>query len=55
MYREHPEHSFEPPEDTVKILKKLGAERKNKVWLLSGLPRAALDKLTDIVPDIGLM
>ncbi|KAF8512946.1 alpha-trehalose-phosphate synthase [Hysterangium stoloniferum] len=53
--RERPEHSFEPPNDTVKILQKLCADKKNKVWLLSGLPRAAMDKLMPLVPDIGLV
>ncbi|GJJ09322.1 hypothetical protein Clacol_003544 [Clathrus columnatus] len=53
--RKHPEHAFEPPQDSVDILRKLTEDRKNRVWLLSGLPRAALSKMSALVPKIGLV
>ncbi|KIJ47269.1 glycosyltransferase family 20 protein [Sphaerobolus stellatus SS14] len=53
--REHPQHSFEPPEETVEILRKLAQDRKNQVWVLSGLPRMALDKMSSLVPEVGLV
>lgn len=53
--RVHPRHAFEPPAEAVAILRKLGDDPRNRVWLLSGLPRGALDKVARVVPSIGLV
>lgn len=39
----------------MEILRKLVEDRKNNVWLLSALPRAALSKMTALLPNIGLV
>lgn len=53
--RSHPRHAFEPPAEAVAILRKLGEDPRNRVWLLSGLPRYALEKVANVVPSIGLV
>lgn len=53
--RAHPRLAFEPPDEAVAILRKLGNDPRNRVWLLSGLPRGALDKVARVVPSIGLV
>lgn len=53
--RTHPRNAFEPPADAVALLQRLGEDPRNRVWLLSGLPCAALDKVSTIVPSIGLV
>ena len=53
--REHPQISFEPPDGVVEILRVLGRDKRNRVWVLSGLPRGALEKMGKEVPEIGLV
>ncbi|KAF8508074.1 glycosyltransferase family 20-domain-containing protein [Gautieria morchelliformis] len=53
--RAHPQHAFEPPAEAVAILRKLGEDPRNRVWLLSGLPRCELNKVARVVPSIGLV
>ena len=47
---------YELPEEAVDVLKKLTEDRKNEVWLLSGLPvRGALEKVAELVPKVGIV
>jgi trehalose 6-phosphate synthase complex regulatory subunit len=48
--------SFVPPEDAMELLSKLAEDRRNDVWLMSGLPvQGVIDKVAELVPNIGLM
>ena len=45
---------FNPPKEALDVLRALGKNEKNDVWLLSGLPITdALDKIAEEVPEIG--
>ena len=47
---------YELPEGAVDVLKNLTEDRKNDVWLLSGLPvRGALEKVAELVPKVGIV
>jgi trehalose-6-phosphatase len=40
----------------MKLLSKLAEDRRNDVWLLSGLPvKGVMEKVAELVPNIGLM
>lgn len=49
------EVDFVVPDQVVDVLKGLVTNKKNKVWLLSGLPVRKLEKIADAVPGLGLM
>jgi len=49
------EVGFVVPDEVVGVLKGLVANKKNKVWLLSGLPVRKLGKIADAVPGLGLV
>ncbi|KAF9241274.1 glycosyltransferase family 20 protein [Melanogaster broomeanus] len=47
---------FEPQKETLALLKRLSDDKRNEVWLLSGLPvKGALDKIADAVPGLGIV
>jgi trehalose 6-phosphate synthase/phosphatase len=47
---------FTIPEPIFEILNKLAEDRRNEVWVLSGLPIAgAMDAIAEKAPRIGLM
>ncbi|EIN05673.1 hypothetical protein PUNSTDRAFT_145633 [Punctularia strigosozonata HHB-11173 SS5] len=48
--------TFSPPENALAVLKKLAEDKRNDVWLLSGLPvKGAMEKIAEVVPDIGMV
>jgi hypothetical protein len=49
------EVGFVVPDQIVDVLKGLVTNKKNKVWLLSGLPVRKLQKIADAVPGLGLV
>jgi Trehalose-6-phosphatase len=49
-------NSFNPPKESLEVLTKLADDRRNAVWLLSGLPvKHMLDKVAALVPHIGIV
>lgn len=47
---------FKIPEEPLQVLKNLTEDRRNDVWLLSGLPiRNVLDHVAEKVPNIGIV
>jgi len=47
---------FDVPQNVLDLLNTLADDRKNEVWLLSGLPiKSAMDKIAEKVPGIGLI
>ncbi|EDR09311.1 alpha,alpha-trehalose-phosphate synthase [Laccaria bicolor S238N-H82] len=47
---------YELPEGAVDVLRKLTEDRKNEVWVLSGLPvRGVLEKVAELVPKVGIV
>ncbi|TFK96444.1 glycosyltransferase family 20-domain-containing protein [Pterulicium gracile] len=47
---------FEVPEDVFAVLEKLVEDRRNEVWLLSGLPvKGALESIAKRVPKVGIV
>jgi trehalose 6-phosphate synthase/phosphatase len=47
---------FAPPQDALDLLNKLAEDRRNEVWLLSGLPVAGkLDQIADKLPKVGIV
>jgi trehalose 6-phosphate synthase complex regulatory subunit len=47
---------FDVPQNVFDLLNKLAEDRRNEVWLLSGLPIAGgMDPIAEKVPGIGLM
>lgn len=48
--------TFEPPTEALDLLNKLASDRRNEVWLLSGLPvKGALEEVAKVVPQIGIV
>jgi trehalose 6-phosphate synthase complex regulatory subunit len=48
--------TFSPPADALAVLKKLAEDKRNDVWLLSGLPvKGAMEKIAEAVPGIGMV
>lgn len=44
------------PRESVQVLKALSEDRKNEVWVLSGLPRhGVLGKVASVVPKVGIV
>ena len=44
------------PRESVEVLKTLSEDRRNEVWVLSGLPRTGvLGKLAKVVPKVGIV
>lgn len=47
---------FEIPEEPLNALSSLAEDRRNDVWLLSGLPvRGVLERVAEKVPNIGIV
>ncbi|KAF9447635.1 glycosyltransferase family 20 protein [Macrolepiota fuliginosa MF-IS2] len=47
---------FKIPEEPLEVLKSLSEDKRNDVWLLSGLPvRDVLDRVAEKVPNIGIV
>jgi len=46
---------FTPPEDAVKLLNKFAANKRNEVWLLSGLPAKSLEQVAAKAPGVGMV
>ncbi|TFK37501.1 alpha,alpha-trehalose-phosphate synthase [Crucibulum laeve] len=47
---------FEFPTAALEVLKRLAEDKRNDVWLLSGLPvKGVLDKVAELVPKIGIV
>ncbi|KAJ8489164.1 hypothetical protein ONZ45_g13684 [Pleurotus djamor] len=47
---------FDPPFEVFEVLSKLTDDRKNEVWLLSGLPvKGMLDQIADRIPKLGIV
>lgn len=47
---------FKIPEAPLEVLNGLAEDRRNDVWLLSGLPvRDVLDRVAERVPNIGIV
>lgn len=59
LWREDPrvtrEVGFVVPDQIINVLEALVANKKNKVWLLSGLPVTELQKIADAVTGLGLV
>ena len=50
------EGEHELPEGSVDVLEKLTEDRKNEVWLFSGLPvRGAFENLAELVLKVGIV
>lgn len=49
------ENRFEPPEEALQVLDKLVGDRRNEVWLMSGLPRSMLQIIADRIPRLGII
>ncbi|KAF9007082.1 glycosyltransferase family 20-domain-containing protein [Cyathus striatus] len=46
---------FEFPPEVVEVLRRLGEDKRNDVWLLSGLPvKGIMEKVASAVPKIGI-
>lgn len=49
-------NTFNPPQEALDLLNKLSQDRKNEVWLLSGLPvKGMMDEVAKKVPKIGIV
>jgi hypothetical protein len=49
-------NAFAPPKESLEVLTKLADDRRNDVWLLSGLPvKEMMDKVAALVPQIGIV
>jgi trehalose 6-phosphate synthase complex regulatory subunit len=46
---------FTPPEGAVELLKKFTANKRNEVWLLSGLPVKSLEQVAARAPGVGMV
>ncbi|KAF9234548.1 hypothetical protein BU15DRAFT_78906 [Melanogaster broomeanus] len=46
---------FEPQKETLALLKRLSGDKRNEVWLLSGLPVKGLDKIAEAIPGVGIV
>lgn len=46
---------FTPPEGAVELLKKFVANKRNEVWLLSGLPVKSLEQVAARAPGVGIV
>lgn len=46
---------FVPPEGAVELLNKFSANKRNEVWLLSGLPVKSLEQVAAKVPGVGIV
>ncbi|KAG0698556.1 glycosyltransferase family 20 protein [Suillus ampliporus] len=46
---------FTPPESVVELLNKFSANKRNEVWLLSGLPVKSLEQVAAKVPSVGIV
>ncbi|KAG1750509.1 glycosyltransferase family 20 protein [Suillus paluster] len=46
---------FTPPEGALEILNKFSGNKRNEVWLLSGLPVKSLEKVAAKVPGVGIV
>ncbi|KAJ2921413.1 hypothetical protein H1R20_g15685, partial [Candolleomyces eurysporus] len=59
MLRKEPEWSEDDeawPKESVELLKSLAEDKKNEVWVLSGLARTGiLGKLTKVAPKVGII
>jgi len=45
-----------PPEEVVEVLKGLAEDKRNEVWVLSGLPeKGALERIVERVPMVGVV
>ncbi|TFY74670.1 hypothetical protein EWM64_g9341, partial [Hericium alpestre] len=54
--RDPREQAFNPPDEALEVLGKLAEDKKNEVWLLSGLPvNGALGYVAKKVPKVGLV
>ncbi|KAI5891466.1 uncharacterized protein SCHCODRAFT_02629180 [Schizophyllum commune H4-8] len=49
------DNRFDPPEAALEILEKLVADKRNEVWLMSGLPRSVLQRIADRIPRLGII
>lgn len=50
------ETNVEVPEEVLSILEKLVGDRKNEVWLMSGLRmRGVLERIAERVPGLGIV
>jgi trehalose 6-phosphate synthase/phosphatase len=49
-------NAFAPPTTSLDVLKRLADDRRNDVWLLSGLPVGGMmDMVATLVPKIGIV
>jgi len=47
---------FTPSDDALNLLNKLAEDRRNEVWLLSGLPvQGKMDQVAARVPNVGIV
>jgi hypothetical protein len=47
---------FSPPEEALDLLNKLAEDKRNEVWLLSGLPvEGKMEKVADRLPNVGIV
>lgn len=46
---------FVPSEGAVELLNKFPANKRNEVWLLSGLPDKSLEKFAGKAPGVGVV
>jgi trehalose 6-phosphate synthase/phosphatase len=46
---------FVPPEGAVELLNKFSANKRNEVWLLSGLPVKSLEQVAAKAPEVGIV
>lgn len=46
---------YKLPEDVLEVLVKVSEDRRNEVWLLSGLSVNLLQRVADRVPKIGIV
>lgn len=46
---------FVPPEGAVELLNKFAANKRNEVWLLSGLPVKSLERVAAKAPEVGIV
>ncbi|KAK2462193.1 hypothetical protein APHAL10511_005781 [Amanita phalloides] len=47
---------FELPEDTLDVLRRLGEDKNNEVWLLSGLQvNGVMDRVAEKLPKLGIV
>lgn len=46
---------FTPPTNAVELLNKFAANKRNEVWLLSGLPAKSLEQVAARAPGVGMV